>query len=34
MVLVKVTAPIYDTVEESIKLEKEFLRLLFTGARR
>jgi hypothetical protein len=34
MVLVKVTAPIFDTAEDTVKLEKEFFRLLFTGARR
>jgi len=34
MVLVKLTAPIYGTVEETVKLEKEFFRLLFTGARK
>jgi len=34
MVLVKLTAPIYDTVEDTVKLEKEFFRLLFTGARK
>ena len=33
MVLVKLTAPIYDTVEDTVKLEKEFFRLLFSSAR-
>jgi hypothetical protein len=32
MVLVKVTAPTFGTVEETVALEKEFLRLLFTAA--
>ena len=34
MVLVKLTAPIYDTVEDTVKLEKEFFRLLFSSARK
>ncbi len=33
MVVLKVTAPIYDTVENTVALEREFLRLLFSGAR-
>ncbi len=33
MVLVKVTAPIYDTVEETVALEQEFLNELFVSAR-
>ena len=33
MVLVKVTAPVYDTPENTVALETEFLRQLFTGAR-
>ncbi len=33
MVLVKVTAPLYDTVENTLALEKEFLRQLITSAR-
>jgi hypothetical protein len=32
MVLVKVTAPIYDTVEETVALEREFLNELFVSA--
>jgi hypothetical protein len=32
-VLVKVTAPIYDTVEDTLALEKEFFRQLITSAR-
>ena len=34
MVLVKLTAPIYGTVEETVNLQKEFFRLLFTAARK
>lgn len=34
MVLVKVTAPIYDTVEETVALEREFLNELFVAARK
>ena len=33
MVVAKVTAPLYNTVEETVKLEKEFFRQLFTSAR-
>jgi hypothetical protein len=33
MVLVKLTAPVYDSVEESVALEKEFFQLLFSAAR-
>jgi hypothetical protein len=33
MVLVKVTAPIYDTVENTLALEKDFFRRLITSAR-
>ncbi len=33
MVVAKVTAPIYDSVAETVKLEKEFFRQLFTSAR-
>jgi hypothetical protein len=33
MVVVKVTAPIYNTVEETLGLEKDFLRQLFTSAK-
>jgi hypothetical protein len=33
MVVLKVTAPIYGTVEETVALEQEFLRLIFSGAR-
>ena len=33
MVLVKVTAPIYGTVESTLSLEQEFFRLLFSSAR-
>ena len=33
MVLVKLTAPVYGTVEESLALEKELFGLLFTSAR-
>ena len=32
-VLVKVTAPIYGTVEDTLALEKTFLRQLVTSAR-
>jgi hypothetical protein len=34
MVLVKLTAPVYGSVEETVALEKEFLGLLFTSARK
>lgn len=34
MVLVKLTAPIYGTVEDTLDLEKEFFRLLFSSARK
>ena len=33
MVLVKLTAPIYDSLEETLEMEKAFTRLLFTSAR-
>ncbi|MBM4457448.1 MAG: exosortase-associated EpsI family protein [Chloroflexi bacterium] len=33
MVLVKVTAPMYDSLESTLALEKDFLRTLFTAAR-
>jgi len=33
MVVVKVTAPLYDNVEDTIKLELDFFRQLFTSAR-
>ena len=33
MVLVKLTAPIYDTVDATLALEKEFFNRLFTAAR-
>ena len=33
MVLVKVTAPVYDTVENTVALEADFLKQLFTAAR-
>jgi len=33
MVLVKVTAPIYDSVEETVALEEDFLNALFVSAR-
>jgi len=33
MVVAKVTAPIYDSVEDTVKLEKDFFRQLFTSAR-
>jgi hypothetical protein len=33
MVLVKITAPLYDTVENTVVLEADFLRQLFTAAR-
>ena len=32
MVLVKVTAPIYDSVEETVALEEDFLNALFVSA--
>lgn len=33
MVLVKLTAPVFESVEDTIALEKDFFRLLFTAAR-
>ena len=33
MVVVKVTAPIYDSVEETVQAGKDFFRQLFTSAR-
>jgi hypothetical protein len=33
MVLVKLTAPVYGSVDETVELEKRFLRELFTAAR-
>ena len=33
MVLVKVTAPVYDTVENTVALEADFLKQLFTAGR-
>lgn len=33
MVLVKLTAPIYDSIDETVELEKAFFRELFTSAR-
>ncbi len=33
MVLVKVTSPVYDSVEEAVALEKSFIRELLTSAR-
>lgn len=33
MVLVKLTAPIYETVDQTLALEREFFRLLFSAAR-
>jgi hypothetical protein len=33
MVVAKVTAPIYDSVENTIALEKDFFQQLFTSAR-
>jgi EpsI family protein len=33
MVLVKLTAPLYGTVDETVELEKQFFRELFTSAR-
>ncbi len=33
MVVAKVTAPIYDSMEDTVKLEKDFFRQLFTSAR-
>lgn len=33
MVLVKVTSPIYDSVEETVALEQEFINELFTSSR-
>jgi hypothetical protein len=33
MVVVRVTAPIYDSVEDTVKLEKDFFRQLFRSAR-
>ena len=32
MVVAKVTAPLYDSVEETVELEKDFFRQLFTSA--
>lgn len=34
MVLVKLTAPIYDSIDETVELEKAFFRELFTAARK
>ena len=34
MVVVKLTAPVYDTVEDTLALEKGFYKLLFTSARK
>lgn len=34
MVLVKLTAPIYDSIDETVELEKAFFRELFTSARK
>ena len=33
MVLVKLTAPLYGSVEETVELEKQFFREFFTAAR-
>jgi hypothetical protein len=33
MVLVKLTAPIYNSLQETLEMEKAFTRLLFTSAR-
>ena len=32
MVVAKITAPVYDSVEDTVKLEKDFFRQLFTSA--
>jgi len=32
-VLVKITAPVYDTVENTVALEADFMQQLFTAAR-